>query len=105
MFHKIQTSGAAVRESVASTRAVYGISVASELSGFPVQTLRLYEARGLVAPHRSDGGTRRYSSDDLDRLNQISDLVDQGLNIAGIAMVLDLQSQNRALQAQLDEAL
>ena len=58
-----------------SGRGVYGISVASELSGIEPQTLRLYERRGLLAPARTDGGTRRYSDHDLDRLQRITDLV------------------------------
>ena len=68
----------------ASDRGVYGISVAAELVGMGVQNLRLYEARGLLEPDRTDGGTRRYSADDLDRLRRIGDLLDAGLNLAGI---------------------
>ena len=81
-------------------RAVYGIAVAGELVGMGQQTLRLYEARGLVHPERSEGGTRRYSADDLDRLRRIGALLDQGLNLAGISMVLDLEGQNRRLRAR-----
>ena len=80
-------------------RAVYGISVAAELVGMGVQNLRLYEARGLLEPHRTDGGTRRYSADDLERLRRIGDLLEAGLNLAGIGMVLDLEAQNRELRA------
>ncbi len=82
------------------TRGVYGISVAAELVGMGVQTLRLYEARGLLEPSRTDGGTRRYSSDDLDRLRHIGELIEAGLNLAGIAMVLDLEAQNHRLRAE-----
>lgn len=78
---------------------VYGISVAAELVGMGVQTLRLYEARGLLQPDRTDGGTRRYSADDLERLRRIGNLLDAGLNLAGIAMVLDLEAQNTRLRA------
>lgn len=81
-------------------RGVYGISVAAELVGMGVQNLRLYEARGLLEPDRTDGGTRRYSANDLDRLRRIGDLLDGGLNLAGIAMVLDLEAQNLALRDQ-----
>ncbi len=77
---------------------VYGISVAAELAGLGAQTLRLYEARGLLEPDRTPGGTRRYSPDDLDRLRRISDLTEAGLNLAGIAMVLHLQDQNTQLR-------
>jgi DNA-binding transcriptional MerR regulator len=80
---------------------VYGISVAAELVGMGVQNLRAYEARGLLEPERTAGGTRRYSADDLDRLRHIGDLLDAGLNLAGISMVLDLETQNHQLRAQL----
>ena len=81
-------------------RGVYGISVAAELVGMGVQNLRAYEARGLLVPERTDGGTRRYSADDLDRLRRIGDLLGVGLNLAGISMVLDLETQNNELRAQ-----
>lgn len=80
-------------------QGVYGISVAAELVGMGVQNLRAYEARGLLEPDRTDGGTRRYSEDDLDRLRRIGDLLDAGLNLAGISMVLDLEQQNSELRA------
>ena len=89
---------------ITQSRGVYGISVAAELVGSAPQNLRLYEARGLLNPARSDGGTRRYSDDDLQRLRQIAKLLDDGLNLAGIATVLALQAANRALQAELDDA-
>ena len=79
---------------------VYGISVAAELVGMGVQNLRAYEARGLLEPGRTDGGTRRYSADDLERLRRIGDLLDAGLNLAGISMVLDLETQNSELRAE-----
>jgi MerR family transcriptional regulator/heat shock protein HspR len=79
---------------------VYGISVAAELVGMGVQNLRAYEARGLLEPERTDGGTRRYSADDLERLRRIGDLLDAGLNLAGIRMVLDLETQNSELRAE-----
>jgi len=81
-----------------SSRGVYGISVAAELTGIGAQTLRQYESRGLVEPDRTAGGTRRYSADDLDRLHRISELIDAGLNLAGVRMVLDLQDDNARLR-------
>lgn len=84
-------------------RGVYGISVAAELVGAGVQNLRLYEARGLLEPERTAGGTRRYSADDLDRLRRIGDLLEAGLNLAGIGMVLDLEAQNTELRAEKEE--
>ena len=84
-------------------RAVYGISVAAELVGTGVQNLRAYEARGLLEPERTEGGTRRYSANDLDRLRRIGDLLEAGLNLAGIAMVMDLQDENSQLRAEKEE--
>ena len=80
-------------------RGVYGIAVAAELVGIDPQSLRLYERRGLLEPARTDGGTRRYSSDDLDRLRRIADLLQAGLNLAGIAIVMDLQDENDQLRS------
>ena len=82
----------------ASDRGVYGISTAAELVGMGVQNLRLYEARGLLEPERTDGGTRRYSANDLDRLRRIGDLLEAGLNLAGIGMVLHLEAENARLR-------
>ena len=82
-----------------SGRGVYGISVASELSGIDPQTLRLYERRGLLTPARTDGGTRRYSDDDLERLQRITNLVAQGVNIAGILQILNLEHRNTELES------
>jgi MerR family transcriptional regulator, heat shock protein HspR len=82
------------------TRGVYGISVAAELVGMGVQNLRLYEARGLLEPDRTDGGTRRYSANDLDRLRRIGELLDAGLNLAGVARVLQLEGENAQLRAE-----
>ncbi len=81
----------------ASDRGVYGISVAAELSGISEQSLRLYERRGLLTPDRSPGGTRRYSADDLVRLQRISELVAMGVNLAGIVRILSLEDRNVAL--------
>lgn len=83
----------------APDRGVYGISVAAELSGVPVQSLRLYERHGLLTPARSEGGTRRYSAEDLARLRRITALVDAGINLAGIARILSLEDDNAALSA------
>ncbi len=80
-------------------RGVYGISVASELVGIGPQTLRLYEQRGLLQPARTDGGTRLYSEDDLERIRRIGELMASGLNLAGVGMVMDLERDNARLQA------
>ena len=77
--------------------AVYTISVAAELVGLPLPTLRLYEDRGLVQPQRTEGGTRRYSDADLARIARISELVGSGVTLAAVAMVLELQDDNADL--------
>lgn len=81
------------------SQGVYGISVAAELVGMDPQSLRLYERRGLLEPGRTPGGTRRYSTDDLRRLERIGELLAAGLNLAGIALVLRLESDNVRLES------
>ena len=88
-------------ESVAPTRAVFGIGVVANLTGTGVQNLRAYEKAGLVHPQRTDGGTRLYSSADVARLQRITLLLDAGLNLAGIAMVLTLEDDNERLRKQV----
>ena len=82
-----------------AARGVYGISVAAELVDMGTQTLRLYERRGLLEPDRTDGGTRRYSERDLARLRRIGELLDDGLNLAGVARVLALEGDNARLRS------
>lgn len=72
---------------------LYAISVAAELSGTAMQNLRVYERRGLVSPDRTEGGTRRYSEDDVERLVRIRELLEAGLNLAGIERVLELEDE------------
>jgi len=88
-----------------ATHGVFGITTAAELSGSDPQSLRLYERRGLLEPARTDGGTRRYSHDDLDRIQRIRELLAGGLNLAGIALVMDLEHVNTLLRAQLNPPL
>ncbi|MDQ1454911.1 MAG: MerR family transcriptional regulator, heat shock protein HspR [Actinomycetota bacterium] len=85
------------------TRGVYGISVAAELVGSGPQNLRLYERKGLLEPDRTAAGTRRYSTDDLARLRRIGQLLADGLNLAGIAVVLRLEAENARLRSDLGE--
>jgi MerR family transcriptional regulator/heat shock protein HspR len=85
-------------------RGVYGISVAAGLVGTGVQNLRLYERRGLLEPSRTEGGTRLYSRNDVTRLHRITELLDAGLNLAGVAMVLDLQDDLAEARRESDEA-
>lgn len=88
-----------------TSRGVYGISVAAELTGSTVQALRLYERRGLVTPERTAGGTRRYSARDVVVIRRVSALIADGLNLAGIARVLELESDNSDLQSGNDALL
>jgi len=85
-----------------STRAVFVISVAAELAGMHPQTLRIYERKGLIDPFRTPGGTRRYSREDIERLQLIQELTSQGLNLEGVRRVLALQEENRVLKRKLD---
>ncbi|MFJ4171696.1 MerR family transcriptional regulator [Paenarthrobacter sp. NPDC089714] len=76
---------------------VYAISVAAELVGMGQQNIRLYERKGLLTPERTDGGTRRYSERNLVTLRRIGVLLDEGLNLAGVKLVLELEATNRGL--------
>jgi MerR family transcriptional regulator/heat shock protein HspR len=83
-------------------RGLFSISVAAELTGLHPQTLRLYDQEGLVTPGRSSGGTRRYSTDDIDLLHQVMALTSDGINLAGVRRILELQQETRLLQAEVD---
>ncbi|RAM36224.1 MerR family transcriptional regulator [Arthrobacter globiformis] len=82
-------------------RGLYAISVVAELVGTGQQNIRLYERRGLLTPERTDGGTRQYSESDLAVLRRIGELLDEGLNLAGVAKVLELEMDNARLRRQL----
>jgi MerR family transcriptional regulator, heat shock protein HspR len=82
------------RVQVSSDHGVFMISVAAELAEMHPQTLRMYEARGLITPKRSPKGTRLYSQEDVERLRRIQEMtVELGLNLAGVERVLDLEEQ------------
>jgi MerR family transcriptional regulator/heat shock protein HspR len=83
-------------------RAVYVISVAAELAGMHPQTLRIYERKGLVEPARTPGGNRRYSQADIDRLRRIADLAEEGMNLAGIRRVMELEDEVARLRNEVD---
>ena len=83
-------------------RGLFSISVAAELAGLHPQTLRIYEREGLIDPARSPGGTRRYSTGDLGRLQEITTLMSSGLNLAGVRKVLELQEETRRLHAEIE---
>ena len=72
--------------------AVYAISVAARMASMEIQNLRVYERHGLVSPARTSGGTRLYSAEDVTRLIRIGELLAEGLNLAGIARVLNLEA-------------
>ena len=84
------------------TRGVFAISVAAEMVSMQIQNLRVYERRGLVEPDRTPGGSRLYSPADIDRLHRIRVLLGEGLNLAGIQHVLQLEEINRRLRAELE---
>jgi MerR family transcriptional regulator/heat shock protein HspR len=85
------------------TRALYVISVAAELAGVHPQTLRIYERKGLVDPARTAGGSRRYSDADIALLRRIQELTNDGLNLAGVQRVLELEAQVARLEVELTE--
>jgi MerR family transcriptional regulator, heat shock protein HspR len=84
---------------VEPSRGVYAISVAADMASMQIQNLRVYERRGLVDPDRTPGGSRLYSHDDIDRLVRIRELLADGLNLAGIAKVLELEHRVERLEA------
>jgi MerR family transcriptional regulator/heat shock protein HspR len=86
------------------TQAVYVISVAAELAGMHPQTLRIYERRGLVNPARTRGGNRRYSDADIETLQRIAQLAEQGMNLEGIRRVMELEYENARLRDELRSA-
>ena len=84
-------------------RGRYMISVAAELAGLHPQTLRMYEARGLIRPARTPGGTRLYSETDVERLRLVQRLTTElGLNLAGVRHVLRLEDELKRSQARMD---
>ncbi|BCW51133.1 MerR family transcriptional regulator [Arthrobacter sp. StoSoilB13] len=93
-----EADGAGARDAAdRDGRGVYAISVAAELVGTGQQNIRQYERKGLLTPERTDGGTRRYSEQDLETLRRIGVLLDEGLNLAGVKRVLELEAANRGL--------
>lgn len=88
-------------QAVVARARTFSISVAAELSGLGVQSLRHYEERGVIIPERTRGGTRRYSRGDIARLRRVRELVDGGANIASICLILDLQDENAWIRNEL----
>ena len=88
----------------ADRQGVFAISVAAERADLPIQNLRVYERRGLLEPARTAGGTRLYSEADIVVLRRIAALLAEGLNLAGVARVLELETEVTALRAALARA-
>ena len=84
------------------TRPVYMISVAAELAGVHPQTLRAYEQKGLVVPQRTRGNTRMYSQADIERLELIGRLTNEGINLAGVIHILDLEGRIEERDQEID---
>lgn len=92
-----------IEASIDSERGVFMISVAAELSHMHPQTLRMYEARGLITPQRSPKNTRLYSQRDVERLRRIQRMTsEQGLNLAGVETVLRMEERVEEMRAELE---
>lgn len=79
------------------------ISVAADLAGLHPQTLRIYESKGLVTPQRTSGNTRMYSQADVDRLELITRLTDEGINLAGVVRILDMKERMAKQEAEMEK--
>src|SRR6202046_5704933 len=98
------TTTTTTRIEVSSDRGVFMISVAAELANMHPQTLRMYEARGLIEPKRSPKGTRLYSQQDVERLRRIQEMTAElGLNLAGVEKVLDLELEIEQMHSRIEE--
>ncbi|HEX2058189.1 MAG TPA: helix-turn-helix transcriptional regulator [Actinomycetota bacterium] len=89
------------RRSDDDNQAIYIISVAAELAGVHPQTLRVYERKGLLSPSRTSGNTRRYSRKDIELLRRIQELTNEGVNLAGVMRILDLEGELERLRSRL----
>ena len=85
----------------ASARALYVISVAAELAGLHPQTLRIYERKGLVEPQRTVGRSRRYSDRDIHRLQRIQELTNEGVSLAGVKRIIELEEELARLRHEM----
>jgi MerR family transcriptional regulator/heat shock protein HspR len=91
-----------VQVSIDDERGVFMISVAAELAEMHPQTLRMYEARGLISPKRSPKNTRLYSQRDVERLRRIQQMTAEGLNLVGVETVLTLEERLQKLQGEVE---
>jgi MerR family transcriptional regulator/heat shock protein HspR len=101
MTTRRRTTTTTTRIEVSSDRGVFMISVAAELADMHPQTLRMYESRGLITPQRSPKNTRLYSYEDVERLRRIQGMTEQGLNLAGVETVLELEQQITRMRSEL----
>ena len=83
------------------TVSLYFISVASTLSGIHPQTIRTYEEKGLIKPYRTKGGTRRYSQEDVDKLIQIANLSQRGINLDGVKIIYEMRDKIEEMQEKI----
>lgn len=86
-------------------QAMYVISIAAELAGVHPQTLRVYERKGLVQPQRTEGNTRRYSESDIARLRRIQELTQEGINLAGVMRIMELERRLEREEIRFERAL
>jgi MerR family transcriptional regulator/heat shock protein HspR len=101
---RARTAPFVTRVEVETDRGVFMISVAAELANLHPQTLRVYEARGLIEPKRSSKGTRLYSQQDVDKLRRIQEMTAElGLNLAGVERVLRLEEEIDSMHARIEE--
>jgi MerR family transcriptional regulator/heat shock protein HspR len=84
-------------------RALYIISVAAELAGVHPQTLRIYERKGLIEPSRTEGRSRRYSDRDIALLQRIQELTNEGVSLAGVRRILELEAQLDDARERMEE--
>jgi MerR family transcriptional regulator, heat shock protein HspR len=98
----VRTASARVERTISAERGVFMISVAAELAEMHPQTLRMYEARGLIEPKRSPKGTRLYSHEDVERLRRIQEMTaEMGMNLAGVERVFELEEQLESMSRRV----
>src|ERR1700704_5857122 len=104
VVRRTRTTRTETRVEVKGDRGVFMISVAAELAEMHPQTLRMYEARGLIEPKRSPKGTRLYSQEDVERLRRIQEMTSElGLNLAGVERVLDLEREIERMHERMEK--
>ncbi|HZU92660.1 MAG TPA: MerR family transcriptional regulator, partial [Microbacterium sp.] len=91
----------AERQGMDADTPVFAIAVAAELAGMHPQTLRQYDRIGLVVPGRTTGGSRRYSTRNIEQLREVAQLSSEGMSLPAIARLLDLEDENRMLRRQV----